>query len=70
MIMWLVSLGLSLPDLAIRIQKLFMIANPTQADWDEVWAIIQKTPQQYLKEARDRLAPPVISSSPPVIPKP
>lgn len=55
-IIWLVNLGLSLPELAMRIQKLFMVANPTQADWDEVWAIMQKTPQQYLNEARERLA--------------
>lgn len=55
MIMWLVNLGLSLPDLAIQVQKLFLVQNPTQADWDAVWVIIQKTPEQYLKEARDRL---------------
>lgn len=59
-IIWLVNLALSLPDLAMRIQKLFMVANPTQADWDEIWTIVQKTPEQYLKEARERLAPPVI----------
>lgn len=54
-IIWLINLGLSLPDLAMRIQKLFMVANPTQADWDEVWSIVQKTPAQYLEEARKRL---------------
>lgn len=56
MIIWLITLGLSLPDLAIKVQKLFTVSEPTQADWDEVWAIIQKTPAQYLAEARDRLA--------------
>lgn len=60
MIIWLVNLGLSLPDLAIQVQKLFLVQSPTQADWDAVWAIVQKTPEQYLKEARERLAPPVI----------
>lgn len=60
MIIWLVNLGMSLPDLAIQVQKLFLVQSPTQADWDAVWAIVQKTPEQYLKEARDRLAPTVI----------
>lgn len=54
-IIWLVNLGLSLPDLAMRVQKLFLVQTPTQADWDEVWAIVQKTPAQYLEEARKRL---------------
>lgn len=54
-IIWLINLGLSLPDLAIRVQKLFLTTSPTQAEWDEVWAIVQKTPAQYLEEARKRL---------------
>lgn len=55
-IIWLINLGLSLPELAMKVQRLFMISNPTQADWDAVWAVIQKTPQQYLDEARARLS--------------
>lgn len=55
-IIWLVELGLSLPDLAIKVQKLFLIQSPTQADWDEIWQIVQKTPAQYLAEAKARLA--------------
>lgn len=55
-IIWLINLGLSMPELAMKVQRLFMILNPTQADWDAVWAVVQKTPQQYLDEARERLS--------------
>jgi hypothetical protein len=53
--MFLINLGLSMPELAMRIQKLFLKPVPTQADWDEVWAEMDKTPAQYRQEALDRL---------------
>jgi hypothetical protein len=59
LIMFLINLGLSMPDLAMKIQKLFMVKEPTQADWDAIWDTMAKTPAQYRQEALDRLNPPV-----------
>ena len=56
MIMFLINLGLELPDLAMKVQRLFMTADPTQEQWDEIWGIMNKLPETYLTEARARMA--------------
>jgi hypothetical protein len=67
-IMWLVNLGLVLPELAVKIQKLMLNPEPTQGDWDVIWTEVERTPEQIRAEARARLGlPPKTETLPPEI---
>ena len=45
------------PDVAQKFQTIFATQSPTQAQWDEVWALSRKTFDQYRNEARAELKP-------------
>jgi hypothetical protein len=44
------------PDVAQKFQTIFATQSPTQAQWDEVWALSKKSFDDYRNEARRELA--------------
>lgn len=53
-ILQIINLALYAPELAMKIQRLLMVPNPTQADWDVLWAEWARTPTEILAAARAR----------------
>jgi hypothetical protein len=45
------------PDVAQKFQAIFATQAPTQAQWDEVWALSRKSFDDYRNEARAELKP-------------
>lgn len=45
------------PEVASKMQAIFATQTPTQAQWDEVWALSRKTFDDYRNEARAELKP-------------
>ena len=45
------------PEVAQKFQAIFATQTPTQAQWDEVWALSRKSFDQYRNEARSEIKP-------------
>lgn len=71
-ILQIINLALYAPELAMKIQRLLMVPNPTQADWDQLWTEWARTPAEILAAARARagLPPAVIALPAPPPPAP
>lgn len=67
-ILQIINLALYAPELAMKVQRLFMVQNPTQADWDVVWTEWARTPAEILAAARARAGLPL--PTPPAQPSP
>lgn len=63
-IIQIINLALYAPELAMKVQRLFLKPNPTQADWDEVWTEWSRTPAEILAAARARLGISQVSTVP------
>lgn len=70
-ILQIINLALYAPELAMKIQRLLMIPNPTQSDWDVLWQEWARTPAEILAAARARAGlPPAIIALPTPAPTP